>query len=167
MNLHRTRITKFRGLIDSNEYFERGNHKPHCACGERDDTKFWWKLKATMAAEMDKRPMGDTLLGGQFQEWPEATVCWDARCSKCSKTLYNKAATMKSIESCLGLLPASIWMFPADLCAQHIAVSFLLPSVVQPKQFLTYAAMYLLSSVLHDRREIKSAKFDTHLIALG
>ena len=108
MNLHRTRITKFRGLIDSNEYFERGNHKPHCDCGERDDTKFWWKLKATMTAEMDKRPMGDTLLGGQFQEWPEATVCWDAKCSRCSKTLYSKDATMKTIESCLCLLPASI-----------------------------------------------------------
>jgi len=109
LKLHQRRKDEFRRLINDHDRFNVGNTDPqYCNCGGIQDNRFWRSLKSTMAAEMDRRPKGDTLLGSQFDEWPEAKACWAAKCDGCSSTLYNQAGTMRHIKACLDLLPTSI-----------------------------------------------------------
>src|SRR5882762_145175 len=98
LKLHQRRKDGFKGLIDNQDKFNAGNTDPHLCCGGVKDNVFWRSLKSAMAAEMNRRPKGDTLLGAQFEEWPEAEACWAARCKTCSVVFYDKATTMENIK---------------------------------------------------------------------
>lgn len=107
LNLHRRRRDEFRNLINSPQRFSAGNLDPsHHQCGTLRDNSSWRNLKARMITEMERRPMGDTLLGTTFTEWPEATACWTVRCTGCEALSYERGTTLREIKVCLDLLPS-------------------------------------------------------------
>lgn len=116
LELHRRRRDQFKALIDSPERFTAGNSVDppmHCArCGDVPlENHTWRELKGVMFLEMDRRPLGDTVLSKlDLCEWPEAEACWEARCSKegCGSLNYDKVATLRQIRNCLDLLPTTI-----------------------------------------------------------
>lgn len=115
LNLHRKRRDMFKRLIDSPERFAAGNSAVyHCSrCGVTQlDNYPWRELKFAMFAEIDRRPLGDTLgLGvGQSVELPEAKACWEAKCKKegCDGVNYDRIATLRQIRNCIALLPSTI-----------------------------------------------------------
>ncbi|KAG5652000.1 hypothetical protein H0H81_006652 [Sphagnurus paluster] len=109
---HRRRRDDFRTFLDSDEPFNAGNATNHfCSgCGEKVDNHTWRELKARMFYEMDQRPLGDTLLGLDMEEWPESIACWSAKCRKpeCGRFYYNKLVTFRDIQDCLDKLPSTI-----------------------------------------------------------
>jgi hypothetical protein len=63
-----------------------------------------------MFMEMDKRPLGDTLCSLEMEEWPEAVLCWAARCQKpgCGELNYNKLTTLRRIKESIDRLPLHV-----------------------------------------------------------
>lgn len=112
LNFHRRRRDEFKALIDSQEQFNAGNSNPnHCSgCGHEVDNHTWRELKTAMVSEMDRRPLGDTLVGMEMDAWPEAVACWGAKCTAkaCGKLNYHKNATLADIKRCLDSLPLTI-----------------------------------------------------------
>lgn len=107
LNLHRKRRDGFRSLINSPERFTAENIDPtYHLCGEPRNNKVWRNLKSRMILEMERRPLGDTLLGTNLTEWPETKECWDTRCLACNMPLYQRATTIDDIKACLDLLPS-------------------------------------------------------------
>jgi len=115
LNLHRKRRDTFKKLLDSPERFAAGNSTPyHCSrCGITQlDNHTWREFKNAMFAEIDRRPLGDTLgvAVGYSAEWPEAKACWGAKCSKegCGGSNYDMVATLRQIRNCIDILPSTI-----------------------------------------------------------
>ncbi|GLB43080.1 hypothetical protein LshimejAT787_1205290 [Lyophyllum shimeji] len=112
LSFHRRRRDLFKAFIDGEEAFTAGNASNHFCwgCGEKVNNHTWRELKARMFYEMDQRPLGDTLLDLDMEEWPESIACWNAKCPKpgCGKLYYNKAATLRDIKNCLDKLPDTI-----------------------------------------------------------
>ncbi|KAF5378071.1 hypothetical protein D9615_007497 [Tricholomella constricta] len=109
LNLHRKRRDMFKKLIDSPERFAAGNSR----CGVTQlDNHTWREFKNAMFAEIDRRPLADTLglAVGQSAEWPEAKACWEAKCTKegCGGLNYDRIATLRQIRNCIDLLPSTI-----------------------------------------------------------
>lgn len=111
-HFHRRRRDEFKTFVDSEEPFNAGNGTQcFCAgCGEEMDNHTWRELKSRMFAEMDRRPLGDTLIGLDMEEWPESVSCWNAKCGKegCGRLNYNKLATLRDIRDCIERLPVTI-----------------------------------------------------------
>ncbi|KAK2460335.1 hypothetical protein APHAL10511_007724 [Amanita phalloides] len=109
--LHRSRRDRFKYLLDSEATFNAGNSQPYyCpACATQLDNQPWQALKFRMVLELDKRPLGDTLLD-MLDEWQEAVACWNACCStkECGRPYYDKMATLREIRACLEQLPSSV-----------------------------------------------------------
>ncbi|KAM6504522.1 hypothetical protein JOM56_001465, partial [Amanita muscaria] len=104
MILQRSRRDEFKNLIDEEMTFNAGN--------AHHFRPLWWTwqaLKLRMVFELDKRPLGDTIMD-KMDEWPEALACWSAKCPNkgCDRLNYDKAATMREIRSCMSLLPATV-----------------------------------------------------------
>ncbi|RDB18970.1 hypothetical protein Hypma_014381 [Hypsizygus marmoreus] len=115
LNLHRKRRDMFKKLLDSPGRFAAGNSSPyHCSrCGvTRLDNYTWREFKNAMFAEIDRRPLGDTLglAFGPAAEWPEAKACWEAMCTMegCGGLNYDRIATLRQIRNCIELLPTTI-----------------------------------------------------------
>ncbi|KAG5651998.1 hypothetical protein H0H81_006650 [Sphagnurus paluster] len=109
LNLHRKRRDMFKKLIDSPERFAAGNSR----CGVTQlDNHTWREFKNAMFAEIDRRPLGDTLgvAVGHSANWPEAKACWEAKCSKegCGGLNYDRIATLRQIRNCIEILPSTI-----------------------------------------------------------
>ena len=108
LRLHRARRDEFRIMMDGEGMFEAGNSsRALCTgCSEELDNHTWRELKAKMFAEMDRRPLGDTICSLEMEEWPEAGACWEAKCQKvdCGRLNYNKLMTLKDIRSCIDKL---------------------------------------------------------------
>lgn len=111
MILQRSRRDEFKNLIDEEMTFNAGNaHHFLCGgCATEIDNQTWQALKLRMVFELDKRPLGDTIMD-KMDEWPEALACWSAKCPNkgCDRLYYDKAATMREIRSCMSLLPATV-----------------------------------------------------------
>ncbi|KAE9382760.1 hypothetical protein BT96DRAFT_182197 [Gymnopus androsaceus JB14] len=123
LNLRHRRREEFRELLDDPDSFSVGNSEetPLCTqCGETPINNRTWKaLKEAMVVEMDKRPLGDSILGfdvdgigeeifeGGILTWPEAEACFDAACMKegCGGLYYDKCATLKQLQACVDDLP--------------------------------------------------------------
>lgn len=123
--LRRRRCDIFRSLIDSQDRFTAGNSSHYqCArCGVTPlDNRTWRAFKHAMMMEMDRRPLGDGIIGGKVHgiggkkcllgviAWPEADACWEARCTKegCGGFNYDRSATLKQIKSCVDVLPLHV-----------------------------------------------------------
>ncbi|KAG6839798.1 hypothetical protein C0991_011569 [Blastosporella zonata] len=104
LNLHRKRRDMFKRLIDSPERFAAGNRQL--------DNYTWREFKNAMFAEIDRRPLGDTLgvASGHSAEWPEAKACWEAKCAKegCDGLNYDRIATLRQIRNCIDVLPSTV-----------------------------------------------------------
>jgi hypothetical protein len=111
-HFHRRRRDEFKVFVDSEEPFNAGNGAQcFCpGCGEEMDNHTWRELKSKMFAEMDRRPLGDTLIGLDMEEWPESISCWNAKCRKegCGRLYYNKLATLRDIKERIDRLPTTI-----------------------------------------------------------
>ncbi|KAJ7591662.1 hypothetical protein C8J56DRAFT_887946 [Mycena floridula] len=70
----------------------------------------WRALKHTMLIEINRRPLGDGIIGRSISgiggnaglgivAWPEAIVCWEAICTKqgCGGLNYDRNATLKQM----------------------------------------------------------------------
>ncbi|KAF8686793.1 hypothetical protein AX14_003804 [Amanita brunnescens Koide BX004] len=109
--LHRTRRDEFQARIDAESMFSAGNavHYLCSGCAAEIDNHAWRTLKLRMVLELDKRPLGDTLME-LLDEWPEALACWSASCPKggCGMLYYDKAATLREVRACLQQLPSTV-----------------------------------------------------------
>lgn len=124
LDLRRRRCETFNRLLDSVERFAAGNSSsyicPRCGITALDN-KTWRALKLAMRLEMDRRPLGDGIVGGPVHgiggnrgeigviAWPEADACWEAVCTKegCGGLHYDRNATLRQIRDCVEALPMS------------------------------------------------------------
>lgn len=106
--LRRQRVKQFRHLLDNSKAFDAGNSDGRLCklCNHGVDNHPWRDLKAAMIYELERRPMGDTLLGTKMGDWKVAQTCWAARCSnlKCRDMLYGQAETLAAISACISSL---------------------------------------------------------------
>ncbi|KIK56059.1 hypothetical protein GYMLUDRAFT_47299 [Collybiopsis luxurians FD-317 M1] len=122
LKLRYRRKEEFKELIDDPERFSVGNRENNLCtkCNKALlDNRTWKALKEAMVMEMDRRPLGDSIVGfevggiggedfvGGILAWPEAEACFGATCVKegCGGLNYDKCATLKQIQDCIDTLP--------------------------------------------------------------
>ncbi|KAI9452648.1 hypothetical protein BJY52DRAFT_900799 [Lactarius psammicola] len=78
-------------------------------CREAISYSEWRELRHAMLYELERRPAGDTVLGG-LEVWPLAQACWAARCKRtaCVSPVYDKALSSKAIKDVLDSLPNAV-----------------------------------------------------------
>ncbi|KAG6875580.1 hypothetical protein C0992_003233 [Termitomyces sp. T32_za158] len=112
LQFHRRRRDLFMTFLDTERAFNGGNDPDRrCSgCGEKLNDHTWRELKARMFLEMDQRPLGDTLLSLDMEDWRESSACWSAMCrnKECGKAYYDRSATLRAIQDCLEKLPLTI-----------------------------------------------------------
>ncbi|KAJ3887497.1 hypothetical protein GG344DRAFT_55615 [Lentinula edodes] len=120
LKLRHRRKEEFRAYLDDPDRFSVGNSDILCAqCHEaRIDNGTWKILKEVMVAELERRPLGDSIVGydvdgiggenstGGILTWPEAEACFKATCEKgCGSLNYDECATLKQIQGGIDSLP--------------------------------------------------------------
>ncbi|KAF9446418.1 hypothetical protein P691DRAFT_673659 [Macrolepiota fuliginosa MF-IS2] len=117
LDLHQGRKETFKKLLNSPERFTTGNREPsYCTrCGTtKIDNSTWHAYKKVLLAEIERRPLGDTigLLYGGLSDCAEARACWEARCNKkgCGGLCYDRCTTLKQIRNCV----SSLWTLVED-----------------------------------------------------
>ncbi|KAJ3569624.1 hypothetical protein NP233_g4930 [Leucocoprinus birnbaumii] len=97
LNLRHRRREQLRGRLD-NPPFVSGATANCVQCDNLIEYHTWRELKYKILEEMDRRPLGDTILESGLADWPEAKACWRAKCSKkdCGRLLYDKGETLRS-----------------------------------------------------------------------
>ncbi|KAJ4484277.1 hypothetical protein C8J55DRAFT_39118 [Lentinula edodes] len=120
LKLRHRRKEEFRAYLDDPDRFSVGNSNILCAqCHEgRVDNETWKILKEVMVAELERRPLGDSIVGydvdgiggenstGGILTWPEAEACFKATCEKgCGSLNYDECATLKQIQGGIDSLP--------------------------------------------------------------
>ncbi|KAL0945089.1 hypothetical protein HGRIS_004242 [Hohenbuehelia grisea] len=112
LRLHRARRDEFKRLLDGESIFDAGNADLRFCneCGEKLDNRPWRELKARLVSEIDTRPLGEAIGKLEMEEWPEAVLCWAAKCTKesCGKANYDRVSTLQAITGCLDKLPVTI-----------------------------------------------------------
>lgn len=104
--LHRRRRDNFQKLVDG---FPAHNHPGSSMFSPTRKVQVWEDLKVRLFQEMDRRPMGDTLLGGDSDvEWPEATACWTYRCDRCGGEAFPRQSIVQKIRASLDNSPHTI-----------------------------------------------------------
>lgn len=107
LKLHRSRKECLRKKLDEHP-FVNANPLSYCSkCRRQTDHHAWRELKHKIIAEMDIRPLGDTILDEGLMEWPEAKACWEAKCPHvdCAIVQYDKVETIRLIKECIDDLP--------------------------------------------------------------
>ncbi|KAK0461031.1 uncharacterized protein EV420DRAFT_1529838 [Desarmillaria tabescens] len=109
MQLHRSRREGLRQRLNDPP-FVAGSTATCVSCHSLIDYHTWRELKYKIILEMDKRPLGDTVIETGLLDWPEAVACWTAKCpeSSCHRSLYDKVETLRVIRDCVEKLPKSI-----------------------------------------------------------
>jgi hypothetical protein len=128
-DLHHRRREELRKMLDDSPFVNAAD--PHIICSMCDynvDYHTWYfsvlyqkevfhllacirrELKYAIAAEMDIRPLGDTVVNNGLTEWPAAKACWNAKCANgdCARLLYDKGETLRLIKECMEKLPTTI-----------------------------------------------------------
>jgi len=107
LRLHRSRRECLRKKLDEHP-FVNASPLSYCSrCRRQTDHHAWRELKHRVVAEMDSRPLGDTILDAGLAEWPEAKACWEAKCpyADCAIVQYDKTESMRLIKECIDSLP--------------------------------------------------------------
>ncbi|KAG8213511.1 hypothetical protein J3R82DRAFT_10143 [Butyriboletus roseoflavus] len=107
LKLHRSRREGLRKKLDEHP-FVNATPLSYCSrCRRQTDHYAWRELKHRIVAEVDTRPLGDTILDVGLTEWPEAKACWEAKCpyTDCAILQYDKTETMRLIKECIDELP--------------------------------------------------------------
>lgn len=69
------------------------------------------ELKNRMFWEMDRFPLGDTLVNAletDVGDWSEAREVWSLKCLKCDKAVIDRVGLMRDVKETLMMLPCSI-----------------------------------------------------------
>lgn len=87
----------------NNPPFVSGGASTCIECHQTILDSTWKLLKGKMIAEMDKRPLGDTILEEGLSSWPEAISCWKAACpnQSCRRLLFDRSETIRVIRNCI------------------------------------------------------------------
>ncbi|KAJ3755562.1 hypothetical protein EV360DRAFT_49521 [Lentinula raphanica] len=122
LKLRYKRKEEFEALLDDPDRFSIGNAEeivcPRCYEALVDNGT-WRALKEAMVIELERRPLGDSILGcnvagmggdcssGGILTWPEADACFKATCRTkgCGSVNYDERTTLKLIQSCIDDLP--------------------------------------------------------------
>ncbi|KAJ3769642.1 hypothetical protein FB446DRAFT_847555 [Lentinula raphanica] len=122
LKLRYKRKEEFEALLDDPDRFSIGNAEeivcPRCYEALVDNGT-WRALKEAMVIELERRPLGDSILGcnvagmggdcssGGILTWPEADACFKATCRTkgCGSLNYDERTTLKLIQSCIDDLP--------------------------------------------------------------
>ncbi|KAJ7727998.1 hypothetical protein DFH07DRAFT_945809 [Mycena maculata] len=80
------------------------------ACGLDTDNYAWREFRARIFAEMDRRPLGDSVTGFAVEEWREALACWNSKCggSGCGQPSYDRDSILRQIKACIDKLPDAV-----------------------------------------------------------
>lgn len=107
LKLHRSRREDLRKKLDEHPFVNAGPLTYCSRCRRQTDHHAWRELKHRITAEMDLRPLGDTILDVGLTEWAEAKACWEAKCphTDCAIVQYDKVETMRLIRECIDGLP--------------------------------------------------------------
>ncbi|KAG6867598.1 hypothetical protein C0993_000750 [Termitomyces sp. T159_Od127] len=112
LRFHRRRRDLFMTFLNTEKAFTAGNDPDRrCSvCEEKLNNHTWRELKIRMFLEMDRRPLGDTLLSLDMEDWRESIACWSASCHNkdCGIPLYDRSTTLRAIQECLEKLPLTI-----------------------------------------------------------
>lgn len=106
--LHRARREALRRRLDEPPFVNDSGDTACSHCGSVADYHTWSILKYKIVMEMDVRAAGDTIWNHGLLDWPEARACWEARCSLCSRVLYDKAETLRVVKDCIDTLPRTV-----------------------------------------------------------
>ena len=105
---HRNRRETLRRKLNDPPFVSDSPDMTCSNCSSNVDYHTWRELKYVIILELDKRPLGDTVCSEEFSECPAARACWDARCSRCEKVLYDQKETVRGIRECIEQLPKSV-----------------------------------------------------------
>ena len=80
--LHRARLVAFREALNQPPFLTPAQMadtvSQRCSrCSEPFEYGAWRDLKYAMERELERRPMGDTVLSG-LEDWPVAKICWSS-----------------------------------------------------------------------------------------
>ncbi|KAF8551512.1 hypothetical protein OG21DRAFT_1478109 [Imleria badia] len=106
LKLHRSRREVLRKKLDENPFVTASSLSCCSRCRRPADHHAWRELKHKVIAEMDLRPLGDTILDVGLTEWAEAKACWESKCAyeECAIVQYDKTETMRLIKECIDSL---------------------------------------------------------------
>ncbi|KAI0093217.1 hypothetical protein BDY19DRAFT_922717 [Irpex rosettiformis] len=106
IDLHRARRDLLKQRLNEAPFVSDGPSS--CShCGSPVDYHTWRELKHAMIMEMDVRPLGDTICEVNLADWPQARSCWEAKCSTCSRVLYDRKETLIAIRNSIDGLQLS------------------------------------------------------------
>jgi hypothetical protein len=106
-NLHDRRKSAFRrGLASIARPAEKEGLKLR-RCQAGDSKRKWLVLQMRMIAEIEQRPLGDTVLEDKFMASSEAQECW-MRCGSCCEYHYEKEWVYPALEACIASLPSKL-----------------------------------------------------------
>jgi hypothetical protein len=107
LKLHRSRRENLRKKLDEHPFVNASPVSCCSRCRRHTDHHAWRELKHRVTAEMDVKPLGDTILDVGLTEWPEAKACWEAKCpyADCALVQYDKTESMRLIRECIDNLP--------------------------------------------------------------
>jgi len=108
LDLHRRRRDFLKQKLNEPPFVSDQLPSSCSHCGSGVDYHTWRELKYAIIMEMDSRPLGDTITELSLMDWPQARQCWDARCSGCTRVLYDKKETLVAIRNCIDALPMTI-----------------------------------------------------------
>jgi len=102
-NLHGQRKHYFRRFIDTAPVLRKYNSSAlKCTSSScyyaGESNLLWLSLKEAMCAEMERRPLGDTLFGKGTESSTRAKACWKLKCSRCPAIAYNKTEILTAIK---------------------------------------------------------------------
>ena len=106
--LHHNRKDSLRARLNEPPFVNDTGEASCSNCGMVVKYHTWRELKLVIIAEMDVRPMGDTVLEKGLNDWPSAKSCWEAKCDNCERVLYDKKETLRAIKQCIEKLPNKI-----------------------------------------------------------
>jgi hypothetical protein len=106
--LHRTRSKQFEALLDGASFSDW--NKTSCfLCHRTFDSRFWYVLKGDFVTEMERRPLGDTLMEMKITGWSRAQSATDIKCQACGATRYQgPSSLLLKVGAALLQLPSTI-----------------------------------------------------------
>jgi hypothetical protein len=108
IDLHRGRRDLLRQRLNEPPFVSDTGPSSCSHCASPVDYHTWRELKHAIIMEMDVRPLGDTISEVSLAEWPQAKSCWEAKCTTCTRVLYDKRETLLAVRNCVDGLPMTI-----------------------------------------------------------
>ncbi|EMD32083.1 hypothetical protein CERSUDRAFT_119067 [Gelatoporia subvermispora B] len=121
IELHHGRREALRDRLNDPPFVNDQGDATCSHCGQPVDYHTWRELKYSIIFEMDRRPLGDTIVSAGLLDWPTSRACWAAKCNNCDRVLYDKKETLRVIRECIDQLPATVDSFDTDMVLPSIS----------------------------------------------